>query len=427
MISIGSAELRVAQALISRPDQGSGFVDLAPALLMNEADLPATRLIQPGSRVGYAALFAGERGTVGQFSQWLMQQKRPGERLRDVAEASPEVGNAAERAGRFLSLASLVSVLLCAVAIAMTARRYVKRHLDLAALLKTLGATRGTVLAISLVQLICIALAAAAVGALAGFLAQQGLLSLVKGMIAAELPPPGLRPLWMGFAAALLLLTGCAVPPMLQLARVPAMRVLRRDIGPPPLTTLLAYGPAALVIALLIRWVAGGGWLSIGFIAGLAVAIGVLALAGWAAGLTGRTPARRHRHCLALWCRQSRAATHREHPADRGAGAGVVRAAAPHHRARRSGRGLARAPAEGAAELLLREHLRHRPRGISHAADGTGGAVVARAADDPWSPAGHQWRTGGRAPLRGCSRRRLRHARTESVLVRGYRCRQQDH
>jgi putative ABC transport system permease protein len=85
----------------------------------------------------------------------------------------------------------------------------------------------------------------------------------------------------MGLSAALLLLTGCALPPILQLARVPAIRVLRRDIGPPPLATLLAYGPAALVIALLIRWVTGGGWLSLGFIAGLAIAIGVLALAGW--------------------------------------------------------------------------------------------------------------------------------------------------
>lgn len=281
MISVGSAELRVTRALISRPDQGSGFVDLAPTLLMNEMDLPATQLVQPGSRVGYAALFAGERSVIEAFDQWLMKQKKPGERLRDIAEASPEVGNAADRAGRFLSLASLVGVLLCAVAIAMTARRYVKRHLDLAALLKTLGATRGAVLTISLVQLICIALLAAAVGSLAGFLAQQGLLSLLKGMIAADLPPPGWNPLLMGVAAALLLLTGCALPPILQLARVPAIRVLRRDIGPPPLTTLLAYGPAALVIALLILWVTGGGWLAAGFIAGLIAAIALLSLAGW--------------------------------------------------------------------------------------------------------------------------------------------------
>ncbi len=357
-ISVGSAELRVTRVLISRPDQGSGFVDLAPALLMNEADLPATQLIQPGSRVGYAALFAGERNAIEQFSKWLTQQKKPGERLRDIAEASPEVGNAAQRAGRFLSLASLVGVLLCAVAIAMTARRYVKRHLDLAALLKTLGATRGTVLAISLVQLICIALIAAAAGALAGYLAQQGLLTLLKGMIAAELPAPSLRPLWMGFSAALLLLVGCALPPILQLARVPAIRVLRRDIGPPPLTTLLAYGPCGagdraahpvglgrrLAFGWFHRWSCRGHQRT--------------GVGGLVAGDAGRAIARRRRHHLALRCRQSRAPAQREHRADRGAGPWSIRAAAADHRAWRPGQGLARAPACQSAELFLREYPR---------------------------------------------------------------------
>jgi putative ABC transport system permease protein len=280
-VSVGDIELRVTRVLASRPDQGSGFVDLAPSLLMNQADLAATQLIQPGSRVRYSALFAGDRAAVGGFAQWLSAHKARAERLRDVAEASPEISNAATRAGRFLSLASLAGVLLCAVAIAMTARRYVKRHLDLAALLKTLGATRATVLAISVVQLTVIALLAAAGGALAGFVAQLGLLSLLQDMIAAELPPPGWRPLVMGFAAALLLLIGFALPPILQLARTPAIRVLRRDIGPPPLASLLAYGPAALVLVLLVQWVTGDVPLSLWFVLGLAVALAALALAGW--------------------------------------------------------------------------------------------------------------------------------------------------
>jgi putative ABC transport system permease protein len=280
-ISVGAVDLQVTQVLISRPDQGSGFTDLAPALLMNEADLPASQLILPGSRAEYSVLFAGGRKAVRSFGDWLADEKQPSERVRDVLESSPEVGNAATRAGRFLSLASLVSVLLCAVAIAMTARRYVKRHLDLAALLKTLGATRGVVLSISLVQLICIALVAAVAGALAGFLVQQGLLALVKGMIAAELPPADWRPALMGLGAALLLLTGCALPPMLQLARVPAIRVLRRDIGPPPLMSLLAYGPAALAIALLVRSVTDDNRLFWGFIVGLGAAVLLLAIAGW--------------------------------------------------------------------------------------------------------------------------------------------------
>jgi putative ABC transport system permease protein len=288
-VTIGSTALRVTRVLISRPDQGSGFSDLAPSLLMNDADLAATKLLQPGSRARYGLLFAGSREQTQQFQLWLRRHSKPAERLRVIAEASPEIGNASQRATRFLSLASLAGVLLCAVAIAMTARRYVKRHLDLAALLKTLGAPQSTVLTVSIVQLVCIALTAAMAGSLAGYLAQGGLLALLRDMMSTELPAPGWRPVFMGVAAALLLLMGFALPSMLQLARVPAIRVLRRDIGPPPLGVMLAYGPAVLAIGLLILWVTGDWMLSLWFIVALALAVLALGIAGWLlVGIVGR-------------------------------------------------------------------------------------------------------------------------------------------
>lgn len=278
MITVGALPLRVARVLISRPDQGSGFADLAPSLVMNDADLPATRLIQPGSRVRYAALFAGDRRAADAFGLWLQKNARPAERLSDIASMSPEVGSATRRAGRFLAIASLVSVLLCAVAIAMTARRYVQRHLDLAALLKTLGASRADVLWVSLTQLVCIALSATVLGSIAGFGAQLALLAVVGDLIATELPPPGFLPVLQGFAAALLLLLGFALPSMLRLARVPAMRVLRRDMGPPPLGALLAFVPALAAVALLVMQVTGDTGMALGFVAGLGVATLALVL-----------------------------------------------------------------------------------------------------------------------------------------------------
>ena len=91
-------------------------------------------------------------------------QCAPADRLRDVSEASPQLENAVDRAGRFLTLASLVSVLLCSIAVAMSARQYVRRHLDAVALLKTLGATRGFTLSVSLLQLVMVALLASVAG-----------------------------------------------------------------------------------------------------------------------------------------------------------------------------------------------------------------------------------------------------------------------
>ena len=280
-LSIGAANFRVARVLISRPDQGGTFADLAPSLIMNAADLPATRLIQPGSRVSYGGLFAGDRARIEAFKTWLITHKRPAERLRDITDASPQVRNAVERAGRFLSLASLVSVLLCAIAVAMAARRYVHRHLDTVALLKTLGATRAFTLAMSVLQLLALALMAAAAGALLGFLAQEWLLRTLRGLLTVtELPAASLTPLAVGFATAIAVLAGFALPPLLQLSRVPALRVLRRDVGPPPPLVLLAFGPAVAVVLLLIYWVVPEPRLFWYCTGGLAAFVLTLTLAG---------------------------------------------------------------------------------------------------------------------------------------------------
>lgn len=280
-LAIGAATLTVGRVLISRPDQGGNFADLAPTLLMNAADLPATQLIRPGSRVSYAALFAGERTAVAGFKTWLRTHKKRSERIRDIKDTTPQIQSAVDRAGRFLNLASLVSVLLCAIAVAMSARRYVNRHLDMIALLKTLGATRAVTLWISLLQLLVIAVGAAVAGSGVGFLTQEWLVRTLRPLLPqSELPPASLAPIGMAFLISLAVLAGFALPPLLQLSRVPALRVLRRDVGPPPPLVVLAFGPAVAVVAILIYWVVRSPGLFLGFTAGLIGFIAVLALAG---------------------------------------------------------------------------------------------------------------------------------------------------
>ena len=235
--------------LISRPDQNSTFVEFASALLINDADLASTKLIQPGSRVRYALLLAGPAAQLEAFRSWHGQQDFGKERLVDVAEASPQIGEASRRAARFLALASLVAVLLCAVAIAMSARSYVRRHLDVVALMKTLGASRRLVLAVHLWQLLTLAVVASALGAGVGWLTQLWLVRVLRGLLRGDLPPAGPWPALVGFIVALAMLAGIALPPLLQLMRVPALRVLRRDVGPPSPRAWSAAAPVVIAIA----------------------------------------------------------------------------------------------------------------------------------------------------------------------------------
>ena len=231
---------------------------------------------------------------------WLLLNKKPAERLRDIRDASPQIKSATERAGRFLSLASLVSVLLCAIAVAMSARRYVHRRLDVVALMKTLGATSAFTLSVSLLQLIAIAFVAAVAGSGVGFIAQEWLLRALKGLFNAQLPPANLLPLGLGFIAAIALLVGFALPSLLQLARVPTIRVLRRDVGPPPPLVLFAFGPAVAVI-MLIYWVVRDVKLFLDFTLGLAGFIALVAGADLAASAIWRVWDAQRLGVAALW------------------------------------------------------------------------------------------------------------------------------
>jgi putative ABC transport system permease protein len=288
-VRIGESALRIAQVLDYRPDQGTGFVSLAPAVLMNIADLGATQLIQPGSRVNYAALFAGPPASVSGFRDWLTAHKGAGERLREVDDASRQLTAAIDRASRFLSLASLASVLLGAVAVAMGARRYVARHIDAVALMKCMGAAQGFVLAVSVVELALLAAAAVGVGAVTGFLAQQGIAWLLRDLIRTDLPPASLAPLLLAFVTVSAMLIGFALPPLLQLKNTPPARVLRKTVAAPPLRYGISYLLAVAALVAILWVLVRDTELVFTVLAGVVVVGAALALAGVAlVRLTGR-------------------------------------------------------------------------------------------------------------------------------------------
>ena len=280
-VNIGAASFRISKVLSYRPDQGSAFVDLAPSLMLNLADMPATQLIQPGSRVTYAILFAGPPAAVRDFKARLQASKKPGERLVDVAEASPQIQASVQRAGRFLNLSALVTVMLAAMAVAMAARRYVQRHLDNVALMKCMGASQGFVLRVTALELLLLALLASAAGALVGYAAQAGLARLLSGLIRGDLPAPGPAPVLLGLATAAIILVGFALPPMLQLKRVPPARVLRRDLEPPPLRYAATYLVAIGALLGMLFWLVRDARL-VGYVAaGITGTLALLLAAGW--------------------------------------------------------------------------------------------------------------------------------------------------
>jgi putative ABC transport system permease protein len=251
-LAVGELDLAVTAVLSYRPDQSIGFASLAPSLLMNIGDIPASGLISEGSRVTYNMLVAGNDDDVSEFSNRVENELPDDVRLRSAEESSERAYAAADRAQRFLSLTAVISLLLSAVAIAMSARRFAQRRMDTVALMKSLGASQGFVIRVSVMQLIVLGAIGVALGSLGGFLAEQALTIVVADLIQGDLPDPGLKPVLLATGSAMVLLIGFALPSLLQLKDTPPLRVLRHDAEPPTPSRLLVAGLALGAVALLL-------------------------------------------------------------------------------------------------------------------------------------------------------------------------------
>jgi putative ABC transport system permease protein len=270
-LEVGSLRLRVTRTLEFRPDEGWRFMEIAPTVLLNLADVGASGLLAPGSIAEYEALYAGGTDELAVFRAEIEPLLRPQDEVQDFRDGRPEVRAAVGNAERFLVLAALVSVLLGGVAVAMAARRFVARRLDAVALMKCLGARHGEVLRLNVLQLLILVVVAGLLGSTLGFLAQFGLTALLADFIEAQLPAPSFNGALLGPLTALAVAVGCALPPLLQLGGVPPARVLRNDIGPPPLRYATIYGVAAAAVTALL-YVLFGDFELIAYLLGGAVA-----------------------------------------------------------------------------------------------------------------------------------------------------------
>ena len=287
---LGDATLRIAERIVNEPDRGTGFSSFAPRVLLNQADLPATGLIQPASRVTYRFAVAAtgvDELPVRQFVDWAEAQIKVGNlrgmRVESLATGRPEMRQTLDRAGKFLNLVALLSALLAAVAVGIASRDFASRHLDDCAMLRVLGLPQRTIAAQYIVEFTAVGLIASVAGVVLGFAVHYVFVLLLAGLVDSALPAPSLWPALFGIGVGFTLLMGFGLPPVLQLAQVPPLRVIRRDVGAlkPASIAVLAAGAAGFAALLL----AVSSDLKLGLIAvgGFAAAVAVFALLSWIA------------------------------------------------------------------------------------------------------------------------------------------------
>lgn len=275
-LTVGNLTLRITQVLQYKPDQNIGFVNLAPGLMVNLADVPVMGVVKPGSRVTWHQMYAGSDAQIEKFRRSIELRLRPDMSIRGREDAGEQINAAIDRAQRFLTLASLVTVILAAVAAAMAARRYAMRHLDNIALLKTLGASQRFVVAVTMGELLLIIVATSLLGVLLGYGAQYGLAVIAAEIVGFVLPPASGLPFLLGVLTAATVVVGFALPHLLRLGSTPPLRVLRKDLPAPRLSALATWGTALAAIAALVFVIVRDALL-VGLIAGGVVGMTLLA------------------------------------------------------------------------------------------------------------------------------------------------------
>jgi putative ABC transport system permease protein len=277
-VTIGETEFMVSAAVRSEPDQSSSFFGFGPRVLMHYDDIPATGVVQPGSRVEYRLLLAGAENRLQDVVQWLEPQLEGGQRLLDVKNSQQNIGGALQRAEQFLLLAGSLGVVLAGVAIALAARRFSERHYDYVAIMKSLGATSVTINKLYGSSLLLLGSTATLLGCSLGWLMQAGFFSLFAEALPITPGDSGLRPYLVGAATAMVCLLSFAWPPLQRLGKVSPLRVLRRDMPAEGRRALTDYGIGLAAIVLLMLWYSADWTLTLAVVAGLLSSAGLAAL-----------------------------------------------------------------------------------------------------------------------------------------------------
>ena len=287
---LGDAALKVARLIVIEPDRGAGFMSFSPRVMLSHADLAATGLVQPASRVNYRLAVASPTGRdadVADFVRWaetqVEQRKLRGVRVESMESGRPEMKQTLDRAGKFLNLVALLAALLAAVAVAIASRDFAVGHLDDCAMLRVLGQPQRSIALSYSLEFGLVGALASAAGVALGLAVHFVFIWLLAGLVNVELPPPGVWPALFGVGVGLTLLVGFGLPPVLQLARVPPLRVIRRDVGGLKGASLAVLGAGALGFAALLLAVSADLKLGLIAVGGFAAAAALFALLSWLA------------------------------------------------------------------------------------------------------------------------------------------------
>ena len=290
-LNIADAAFKVTAKIEQDSNQELGFSGFSPTVIISQADVARTNAIQVGSRIDYRLLMAGSPDNTQEYEALFKQQLKsengsaetPAEvqgqefeqqsslRLRNASEGNTRLMKPIANLDTFLQLANILTILLCGIAIALTAQRYVQQNQDHIALMRCIGATKQQILSAYLALLGTVLLIAMSIGTVVGIGLGYGLLQLMLQLIPnleIEFSAMAmlLGPLPVAMLTSAVVLLGFVMPSLLQLLNTPPIRVIRQqEKSVQSMLWMLLTGTLSLIIfsviltenLLLTAWVIG--------------------------------------------------------------------------------------------------------------------------------------------------------------------------
>ena len=173
-VTIGNAAIEIRAALTSEPDKLAGGIGFGPRLLVSEAALRATGLVQPGSlvrwnyRLRLAASDTSDAAAKAVTAQVRAALPEAGWEIRSRTNASPQLERNVDRFTQFLTIVGLTALLVGGVGVGNAVKSHLDRRRDTIATMKALGASGSRVFSIYLTQVLLLALIGGAIGAVLG-------------------------------------------------------------------------------------------------------------------------------------------------------------------------------------------------------------------------------------------------------------------
>ena len=283
-IRLGGKEFRITGSIVTEPDRLASGFGPGMRVLMTREGLDRTGLIQFGSRAAQRFLFKLRPDVNLDAMKEQLKRVLPRAFISDYREGSPVVGRAIDDTTTFLSLISLIALIVGSLGVAMAMFSHLQQRLDSIAVMKALGARAHQVMQIYLLQTLWLGLAGGLIGIAIGALVQKSFPLLIQRVFSLLPKVPwdwsfSLQGMSLGVLATLLF----TVPPLLGIRNIRPSLVLRRNMADAELENrkhwrekLPSWAGALLIVAGFTGvaiWLSGSWKMGAYFIGGLAASI----------------------------------------------------------------------------------------------------------------------------------------------------------